>query len=235
MTLLSICQDAATELGLRQPSFIVGSTDLTSQLFYRLANQGGKELMRYHDWQALTTEQTFTTTATVSQVAGALPTASFDRMLHNAELWNRSLNQRYSGPTQQRYWQQLKANVSVGGVTGWWRIINGALAIYPAPTTGETVAYEYIDKRWAQSATGTNQEKFLADTDVARISEDIITLEIIWRFRKSKGFQYAEDLATCEREKEKIAARDRGTGKIRPEGDTDGAPTPPFFAGVLTG
>lgn len=227
MSLLSICQDAASQLGLRQPSTIVGSTDLTAQILFRFANQGGKELARYHDWQALTVEALVTATASVVQ-AGALSPADFDRMIYNAEIWNRTDNLRYTGPTPQRIWQQLQTGVA-GGVVGWWRIKGSELNLFPAPVAGKIIAFEYVSKRWARSSGGTAQAKYMADTDITVLDEDLITLELVWRFRHSRGFaQYAEDMATCEREKEKAASRDRGTGRIRPEDvrETDWPPYP---------
>ena len=227
MSLLSICQDAASQLGLRQPSIIVGSSDLTAQILFRFANQSGKELMRYHDWQALRVEALVTSTASVVQT-GALPSADYDRMIYNPEIWNRTDNLRYTGPTPQRYWQQLQTGVA-GGVVGWWRILANELNIYPAPTAGKIIAFEYVSKRWARSSGGSAQAKFMADTDTTVLDEDLLTLEMVWRFRQSRGFaQYAEDLATCEREKEKAASRDRGTGRIRPEEtrNTDWPPSP---------
>lgn len=235
MSLLSIVQDAASQLGLRQPSLVVGSTDLTAQILFRFANQAGKELMRYHDWQALRIEALVTATASVVQT-GALPSADFDRLLYNPEVWNRTDNLRYAGPTPQRTWQQLQAGVT-GGITGWWRILGNELNIYPAPTAGKVIAFEYVSKRWARSSGGTAQSKFMADTDTTVLDEDLLTLEMVWRFRQSRGFaQYAEDLATCEREKEKAASRDRGTGRIRPEStrDVDGPPYP-SWDGILDG
>ncbi len=236
MTLLSICQEAASELGLRQPATIVGSTDLTAQILYRLANAAGKQLARYHNWQALIVEQTFTTLAAQEQT-DALDPDDYDRMIYNAEVWNRSQDLRYTGPTPQRIWQQLQTGIVSGGLVGWWRIIGGQMNIYPAPTAGETLAFEYISKRWARSSGGTAQEKFLADTDTTVLDEDLITLELIWRFRQSRGFpQYAEDMATCEREKEKAASRDRGTGRIRTENvAVTGWPQLPTFAGTIEG
>jgi hypothetical protein len=228
MSLLSIVQDAASQLGLRQPSFVVGSTDLTAQQLYRFANQAGKELMRYHDWQALIVEVSATSTAAVIQT-GMLDSADFDRMIYNAEVWNRSDDLRYTGPTPQRFWQQLQTGVA-GGVVGWWRIKGGEMNIFPAPSAGKIIAFEYISKRWARSSGGTAQAKFLADTDTTALDEDLLTLELVWRFRQAKGFaQYAEDMATCEREKEKAASRDRGTGRIRPE-DPRTTDWPPFPA-----
>ena len=214
MSLLSVCQEAASQLGLRQPSTIVGSTDLTAQILFRFANQAGKELMRYHDWQDLIVEALVTATASTVQV-GALPSEDYDRMVYNPEVWNRTQNRRLAGPAPQRIWQQLQTGLS-GGVTGWWRIVRGEFNVYPAPTAGDILAFEYISKRWAESSGGDAQSEFMADTDTALIPEDLLVLELVWRFRQSRGFaQYAEDLATCEREKEKMASRDRGTGRVR--------------------
>jgi hypothetical protein len=235
MTLLSIVQDAAVILGLPEPSAVVSSTDLATKKLLKYANQGGKELAKYHDWQALIIEKTFTTLATEEQT-NALPPADYGRMVYNPEIWDRTSNLRLTGPTPQRYWALLKTNISVGGVTGYWRILGNQLRVLPAMTAGHTLGFEYISKRWAQSSGGSRQESFMADTDTALISEDLITLEVIWRFRQSRGFaQYAEDLSTCEREKEKAAAADRGTGRIRPESSAYGqSPQQPGWTGIIT-
>ena len=219
MSLLDIAQRAASRLGLRQPQTVVGSNDLTAQILLEFANQEGEELSRYHNWQALTVQKTFTTLAQVVQTS-ALPSTDYDRMVYNAEIWNRSLNLRYRGPTNSRIWQQIQSGVGAG-VAGWWRIVGDPLNIYPAPTAGQTIAFEYISKKWCESSLGVDQEEFLADTDVALISERLILLGIVWRYRHSRGFaQYAEDMATYEREKEKAAARDRATGRISSSGSS---------------
>ncbi len=233
MSLISICQDAASQLGLAQPSVISGSSDLTAQLLMRYAQQAGKELSKYHDWQNLIVEKTFTSVATQVQTA-SLPTSDYDRLPLNVELWNRSLNLRYVGPTPQRTWQRLKSGVAAGAI-GYWRILGNQINIYPVPTAGQTLAYEYISKKWCQSAGGTGQALWMADTDVANIPEDILTLEIVWRFRAGRGFgQYAEDMDTCEREKEKAASRDRGSGRIRGGAGGSDWPPQPTWSGTVT-
>jgi hypothetical protein len=71
---------------------------------------------------------------------------------------------------------------------------------------------------------------------VPLLDEDLFILEVIWRYRKGRGFpQYAEDLETCEREKEKRASRDRGTGRKRVENTTASFPPAPTFSGVIDG
>lgn len=233
MSLLTICQEAASQLGLRQPSTIVGSADLTAQILYRFANQAGKELMRFHDWQNLIVEVNFTSLATQEQT-GALPPADYDRMIYNPEVWDRTSDIRISGPVPQRGWQRLKASAS-GGLGACWRIIGNEMNVLPVMTAGHTLAFEYISKRWAASSGGTRQSSFMADTDETRLSEDLLVLELVWRFRQSRGFaQYAEDMATCESEKLKMASRDRGTGRIRPE-RSDDYPAAPYFAGTIEG
>lgn len=235
MSLLSIVQDAASQLGLRQPQTVVGSTDLTAQILFRFANQAGKELARYHDWQELIVEVVATATASVVQT-GMLVAADYDRMIYNVEVWNRTSDLRYTGPLPQRYWQRLQVS-NASGSTGYWRIKGGELNIFPAPAATDVIAFEYISKRWARSSGGTEQDKFMADTDTTVLDEDLLVLEMVWRFRQSRGFpQYAEDMATCEREKEKAASRDRGTGRIRPEATDYGSwPPGPNFNGTLDG
>lgn len=232
MALLDMVQNAAAQLGLRQPQAVVGSTDLTTQILLRFAQQEGKELARYHDWQNLIVQRTFTSLNQVIQT-GAIP-ADYDRLMYNVEIWNRSTNQRYSGPTPQRDWAQMMAGF-VGGIPGFWRLIGNQLNLFAAPDAGQTIAFEYITKNWCQSNAAVGQALWKADTDVALLSEDLMTLGMIWRYRASRGFpQYAEDMSTYEREKEKAASRDRGTGRIH-GANNGGWPPGPFFNGTIDG
>jgi hypothetical protein len=226
MSLLTLCQQAASELGLTQPDQVVGSADKTAQVLFRLANAAGKHLAGYHDWQALIVEQSFTSLATQEQT-GALP-SDYDRLPGDVEIWNTSSNMKFAGPTPQRYWRTLKSGIVTAANPGYWRIINNELNILPVMSAGDTIEFEYITANWCEDSDGTGQTEFAADTDTALIDEELFILELVWRFRKGRGFaQYAEDLETCEREKEKKASRDRGTGRLRPEGNSGIYPPPP--------
>ena len=239
MSLLTICENVAAEVGIAQPASIVNSLDPNAIKLLRLANQSGRELARYHDWQSLTTSFTFTSVATQVQT-DLLPT-DFGRFVYNADIWDRTSNQRLVGPTPHRIWSQLLNGVT-GGVAGWWRLIAGQLNILPVMAAGHTVAFDYVSRNWAASSGGTAQATFQADTDVCRIiantgetiGEDLIELEMTWRWRKTLGLpQYAEDMATCEREKEKAAGRDRGTGRMRPASTNFDYPPAPFWDGTV--
>lgn len=230
MSLLTIVQNAASQLGLRQPQAVFGSTDLTAAILSRFAQQEGDELSRWHDWQAITAVQSFTSTATQVQATG-IPT-DFDRFAYNVEIWDRTNNQKFAGPTPQRTWSQLQSGTT-GGIAGWWRMMGGELNIYPAPAAGSTIQFEYISKNWCESASAVGQALWMADTDVALLPERLFTLGVVWRFHASKGLRYAEDMATYEREKERAAARDRGTGISRPRGDDCNWPPYPTFSGTI--
>lgn len=237
MTLLTIVQEAAGLLGLSEPVAVLSATDVTTRRLYRLANQAARELSKYHDWQALIVDREYTSVAQEEQT-NALPPNDYGRLVYNPEIWDRSRNQRIIGPAPQRYWQALRNSAIGVSATGCWRILGGQLAILPIMPAGNTLSFEYISKRWARSAGGAEQESFLADTDTAIIPEDLIVLEIIWRFQQARGFsQYAESMATCEREKEKAASADRGTGRIRVESyyDSGEAPGIPHWDGVIGG
>lgn len=214
MSLLSIIagedEGAAVLCGLTPPTAIIGSTDPNVPVLLRLAQQEGRELSRRHDWQALKVDYTVPSLATEAQTA--LP-ADYQRLLPYPELWNRSLGLRYTGPTDDVTWGRLKAfNVNSG--VGNWRLIGGLLQITPAPAAGQTLALPYISKNWARSSLGVAQSRFLADTDTTVLPESLITLGVVWRWKKTKGFDYAEDMVTYERELERACSRDRGLGVV---------------------
>lgn len=215
MSLLSIISGtdygAAILCGMPAPAAIVTATDPTAKLFLRLAQQEGRELARRHDWQALKVDYTFTSTASEQQPA--FP-ADFDRLVPMGELWDRTANLLYSGPVDDMIWGRLKGLPLNVGMPGYWRLIGGRLHVFPAPPAGHTFALPYISAHWVRPVSGSNQPNFTLDTDSALIPEYLIALGIVWRFKRARGLDYADDLATYEREVEAAAARDRGLGPI---------------------
>lgn len=231
MSLLTIVQGAAASLNVPVPTSVVGNSNQSSVLFLALAQREGRELSRRHDWQNLIVQKTWTTTATVVQSL-ALPTTDYQRLPPDAEVWNRSSNALLTGPTPSNIWQRLQTGVT-GGTNGWWRIINNALNIYPAPTAGQTYALEYISKNWCQSSLFVAQSAWAADTDTALLPEDLMELGLVWRWLKTKGMDYAEEMATYEREVEKAASRDRGLRMMAVNTWRDDLP-PPFWSGTIS-
>ncbi len=241
MTLLTTVQEAAVLCNLPQPTSIISSTDPNTPILLALANKEGQELSRRHDWRVLTVADfTFTSLATEEQTA--LP-SDYDRLLPNPELWNQSVSQKYTGPISVREWEQLQALGITSGSPGWWRLFYAAaspfsptISIFPAPTAGETIALPYMSNGWAiNSGLTVFSDNWNADTDLSHIPERIMTLGIIWRWKKTKGLDYAEDMATYEREVERACTRDRGTNVLRlRRSRTDDDVSWPTWPGMVT-
>lgn len=233
MTLLSIIQSVAPRIGVPKPTSVIGSQDLQIQQMTAFANESGIHLSRYHDWQDLIVVTTATADGT-QIIPGTFP-SDYDRLINNALIWNTSINQRLIKSTAAR-WRILQQYGGNAGVGGFYRILGGALNVLPTQTSGNLIGYEYISKNWCSAQDGTGQSSFAADSDTTIFDEELMALEIIWRYRKAKGFaQYAEDMATAEREKEKLAAADRGGGTaVERDPRDDEPPIAPFWSGIIS-
>lgn len=212
MTVLTICQNAALELGLLQPSSVFNTTDPNANQLARLANRVGSYLVKEWAWSELQTETTHTTLAAEDQGAIATIAPGFERFLTDT-IYNRDEQWRVMGPRSPADWQAEKG-LSTTSIRDTMRIRNGRLLMLPAPSAGQTIAFEYLDNRFAQSSGGTNQTSFQADSDVSRIDEELITLGIIYRFLERKGFSYAEAQRDFERELNKVKQADGGGGRV---------------------
>lgn len=206
MSLLVMLQDAADIIGLPRPGAIVSSTDTQIRQLLSLANREGKALAKRTSWQALTTEATHTTVAAEEQgtVEAIMPGFAY---LMNETPWNRSQQERVGGPLSAVEWQLLQASNTTGPYQDF-RIRDGKLYLFPAPPAGETVALEYVSRHWCESAASVGQERWAMDDDTGILSEDLMVLGVVWRWRQQKGMDYGEDFITYEREVGDAMARD---------------------------
>lgn len=207
MSLLTIIQRTCALLTLPVPVAAITSQDKQVAQLVALANEEGDDLASSYNWQALTVEQLFTTTATVEQTP-AIP-ADLDRFLPDS-FFNRTTRRIVTGPITPQQWQALQAWPYLSTVYLCWRERQSDFLVTPTPPAGQIVAYEYVSKNWAKSATGTPKDQFTADTDTSYLDERLMTLGVRWRFLKAKGLDYAEDFRTYEQNKQQVQGRDGG-------------------------
>jgi len=198
MTLLTIVQDAMSELNLPFPSSIINNSNTTVRQFKALSNASGKRMMKRYDFEELIREFTFTTVAAESQ--GDIDTiigSDYDR-LESLTLWNRDKTRQLRGPFTPQDWQRDKGSVSTT-VFDAFRFRGGKVLFTPTPAAGETVAGEYVSNEWVLATDGTTTKpKFTVDSDTSRIDEDLMTLDIKWRWLRAHGFEYAEEKVEFE-------------------------------------
>jgi hypothetical protein len=233
MTLLTIIASANDELGLPALATVAGNPSPDANLMLRLANTGGKALMKRCAWAALITEKTFTTVAAAAQTASVA--SDFDRILPET-MFNRTSRRRVWGPVDADTWQNIQSSL-ITYVDPAFRIRGSGTAsilITPTPSAGDTVAYEYVSKNWCQSSGGTAQSAFAADADVSLFDEELHTLDLVWRWRAQKGLMHDSELAAFERYLMITMMNDGARARIQ-IGDvtSDRVPNPPQVPDTL--
>lgn len=183
MSLLTIIQAAADEVQIIRPATVAGNTSDDARRFLRYANKVGTTLMKSVNWQALRNEQSFTALNQETQTS-ILP-SDFDRFVPET-FWDRTNQQLLVGPVTSVRWQGLKAE-GYDGVSRRFIHRGNAISVIPIPAGGEAYAFEYISNQWCESSGGAGQSAFSADTDVARIDEELITLGVIFEWLVSEG------------------------------------------------
>lgn len=215
MSLLTVVQNVCRATAQPVPLTVTGSTDVTVQQMFALANEEGDELARSFDWQIMRAQWTLTTTATTVQ-AGWLPD-DIDHFIFGTQ-FDRSTMRRVLGPITPQMWQAIQAQPQLNRVFLAWIQRGGEVLVTPTPSAGDTIAYEYISKNWCENAIGVPQDRYILDTDVALIPERIIQLGVRWRFLSAKGLDYSEAFRTYEYQKQIAQARDGGNDVINAAG-----------------
>ena len=210
MSLLTIVQDAAKRLGLNSPASAYASSDAQVIELMAFAQQEGKELARRHFWQAITKEKTFTSTAAAAQT-GAIA-SDFDRFVDES-FFNRTQKRPVFGPVSPQDWQFTQAVVATT-LTESFRVRGDSILITPTPNGTDTYAYEYVSTQWCQSNGGSGQSAWAADTDTGVLSEEVMTLGIVWRFLSAKGMNYSEHFRTYELQVADAFIRDGGKRRL---------------------
>lgn len=214
MSLLTICQNAAREIGFPVPNSVVTNTaDKSAQQFYRFANRTGESMSKEKRWSDLLEEHTFPlVTATQTY---ALP-ADF-RYLIPETTWNRDDQRPVKNPLSSQEWAFYKGWQTLTGINLRARIKNSLFEFeqaIAATDNGKTIAFEYVSKYWATDSGGTAKANFSADSDLTLLDEEIITLGVIYRFKRSKGLDWVGDFQEYQSELSAVKGYDGGSKVI---------------------
>lgn len=206
MSLLTLVQKAAVRVGMARPSVVIAATDAGTLQLLEFAQEEGDQLARFGDWRVLRKEKTFTTVAAETQTDTPIPTdlgAFIDQTF-----WNRSRRERIYGPVDSETWQKWKAT-STFPVTDTFCLRGTSWLMAPTPVAGQTIAYEYRSKNWCQSSGGTGQEAWAADTDTGVLSERLMLMGLVWRYKQAKTLDWEADYAKYEFEVAQALAADQ--------------------------
>jgi len=217
MSLLTVIQNASKELGLTTPSTAYANTDPIVVQMVALANRAGKQVRDLYYWPQLLREATVTLIdATASY---SLPT-DFNTAVMETH-WDQAGDLAMLGPLSPGEWQAWQQGITPAPNRSMYRIKGfGAnkINLIPTPTAaeaGNTLLYEYQSTFWLTTVAGATPtlEAFTADTNVIFFREDLLELDIIWRWRRAKRLDYGAEMAESV-----VAWRSEATAK-------QGAPT----------
>ena len=222
MSLLTVVQRFCELQNLNSPTTVYGTTDPQITQIKALLEEEGNDLSKRGNWNELTFEATHTTVATESQGAISTIASNGFRNIKNETIWDRTRKLPIQVLTDIE-WQAQKGFVSTGPNYAA-RIRGGLLLANPVPTAGNTWAFEYVSKNWILGVDGTTYKQyFTLDTDNTLLPEELLTLGLRWRWKKEKGFDYAEDFRTYENQVNQVLSSNGMKKKISMSGGSQNA------------
>ena len=211
MTILSAAQSAGIRLQGQKPGSLFSPNGLNVGFANELADLATEiavDIMKAHDWRALT--KLWTITGDGTNTGFDLP-SDYDRMLLKEGVHSATWTQwRFEPARDLDQWLDIQTYAGTG-FPGWWIILGGQFQISQGngvPLASGTSARLYYVSR---NVVNGNSPQFSADGDTFFLGDRLITLGLIWRWRAQKRQEYGEDLKNYEIALAQEIARDKGS------------------------
>jgi hypothetical protein len=222
MSVLAAAQSAAILLVGRKPASLF-STDVLGLELGALATEAATAIAEYYDWEKLKLLKSYAGDG--ATVAFDLPT-DYGRMLKKGKLHSSTWkNASYAQARDEDEWLYLQ-DTNISGTPGVWILLGGKLQIFAPMPVGETARHYYISNKIVAAADGAAGSKtaFTLDADAFVLSERLLKLALIWRWRSLKRMEYSEDMTNYEIALAEEVAKDKGqrilvSGRQRVAGD----------------
>ena len=215
LTLKEILDAAMHESGMPTEAAYASSNDDAIKRMLYIANRALEDLARY-PWQVLLKRYTFTLTdSTTYSLPPDYRAIVPDTMYTDSHLWPVDF------PTDRAEWAYLKASGGGTGTRVQMRLLADQIEIYE-PSVGEEIAFEYISSKPVLDTDGvTYKQRFAADTDTCVLDDELLTLAIIWRYKKLVGLtDWQVDLAEYKTRERVLKGQEAGAQTIVPGRET---------------
>jgi hypothetical protein len=193
MTLLTIAQGLAKNVGMQSPTSVVGSAAREWIEGLQFANETGEELARRVDWGVLQASSTLTGDGT--NLTHSLPDG-FGRLCKGAAVRADASSLRSLSRAE---WGTLTPAV---GTPRYFLLEGRDMTLFPYLANLATVSVAYQTKYW----TSAGSAAFTSDDQTSLINEDLFLKGLIVRWRRQKGMPYQDEEAEYE-----AALRDMAT------------------------
>lgn len=161
MSLLTMCQNVAAELGLPRITSVVNSTDATVRQLKALVERAGYEAQKTYPFAELVRDFTITTVAGTQSYA--LP-GDFDRFITSTH-WDATNDWEIIGATSAQEWSFRINAITATGPRKRWRVSGSANAqflLHPTPDSADTIVFQYRSKNWLRPILWTASTTFAA-------------------------------------------------------------------------
>jgi hypothetical protein len=230
VNVLKLAKDVANKVGVSPPTALFGSTQPISLRFVTLIEDEARHLRNMWAFPQQKKPHSFT----VSSGRDRYPLPSDFYSTVPGTTYDAQLDRRMIGPLNDGDWNEMVHGRGATNTTAW-RISGpdgnpassgGQFEIYPVPSNSSDIyLFEYLTKNMFYSSTYTSgSETIAADTDVCLFDDDIVLKGVEWRYRESKGQQYATQKAEHDAMVSSAVARwqptYRGSFSLMPQGGT---------------
>ena len=185
MSLLTIAQGLARNVGMQVPTSVVGSTMREWQEALQFANETGEELARRVDWGALQANHTLTGDGT--NLTYAMP-AGFSRFSKGIAV---KVGTSIVRPLSRAEWNSL---TPVQGTPRYFLAEGSEVTLWPFLANAATATASYQSDNW----TSAGSSAFTVDSQTSLIDEDLFLKGLIARWRRQKGMPYQDEEAEYE-------------------------------------
>ncbi len=210
MSVLTIVQNASVAVGLASPAAVVGVANQSQML--ALLNMEGEDLRSRGQWFLLRRTNTFnliTSSTNQGAMNSTIVTAGDYDYMWGQNFWNLTRKQQIYGPLSDTEEEALIA-IGIAGPYQKWTIRGGNLYIYAQPGSTDSCTFQYMSKFYAKSAALALKSAFTVDTDLGVLDESIMTLGLIWRWKRANGLDYSQEFSIYEKRVQDALGREMG-------------------------
>jgi hypothetical protein len=209
MTLLSIVQRVADEVGIPRPAAVASDTGQLARQMFALANATLEDLGK-DDWHGLQSMHIFTT---VNGTSTYNAPADYKRLVNGGAFNTDSGYQLNGSLTPEAYWR-IANNMVLAGGRFKFRMVGRTISITPTPTVEEDLSFLYVSSYLALSSAAAAKSLFSLDDDDPAMPEELVVMGLKWRMKHAKGLEYGEDYNAYQERRKTLMAQELSLGAI---------------------